>query len=54
MSERINVDELYELRGLLAKLREEPGLREHVETYINGVHTLTSVLLDLRREERVA
>lgn len=46
----ITVDELYQLRGLLSKLRDEPGLREHVGTYINGVYTLTSVLLDSRRE----
>jgi hypothetical protein len=49
MSATITSDELYELRELLTELREEPGLREQVGTWINGVYTLTSVLLDDRR-----
>lgn len=43
---KITRDELYELRGLLTKLGDEPDLREQVGTWINGVRTLTSVLLD--------
>lgn len=53
MTERITTDELYQLRGLLAKLRAEPGFRDQVYGWVDGTLTMTSVVLDTRRE-RVA
>lgn len=50
MSERITTDELYELRGLLHKLRAESGFRDQVYGWVDGTLTMTSVVLDTRRE----
>lgn len=53
MNEQITRDELHDLRKLLDKLRDEPGFRPYVKDWINGVYSMTSVVLDDRRDSEL-
>lgn len=52
MTERITPNDLYELRSLLAKLRDQPGTSDWAHVQINTVICLTSIVLDEQQAAR--